>query len=97
MSIIEFRKTSKHFGDLKVLDEVRLYRPGAAGHRDGGWEAVDGGDQHPNAQRERAEVQSSFNLSPSGTAPTTVYLRIRTQGSSLLRPWVFSPGMARST
>lgn len=24
MSIIEFRKTSKHFGDLKVLDEVNL-------------------------------------------------------------------------
>ena len=24
MSIIEFRKTSKHFGDLKVLDEVDL-------------------------------------------------------------------------
>ncbi len=76
----------------QVLDEVRLYRPAAAGHGDDGWEAVDGGDLHPYAQRERAEVQSSFNLSPSGTAPTTVYLRIRTQGSSLLRPWVFSPG-----
>ncbi|WP_369414207.1 glutamine ABC transporter ATP-binding protein GlnQ [Albidovulum sediminis] len=25
MSIIEFRKTSKHFGDLKVLDEVDLH------------------------------------------------------------------------
>ncbi len=80
----------------QVLDEVRLYRPAAGRHGDGddagGWEAVDGGDLHPYAQRERAEVQTSFNLSPSGAAPTTVYLRIRTQGSSLLRPWVFSPG-----
>ncbi len=81
----------------QTLDSVRLYRPAEQDAADAGtagaqWEAVDAGDLFPYAQRERAEAETAFYLEPSATGPTTVYLRIQTKGSSLVRPWVLTPG-----
>jgi len=73
----------------QVLDEVWLYARAGPGDA---WVETRAGDLHAYADRARGEVQTSFDLVPSPTAPTTVYLRIASKGTSLVRPRVLTTG-----
>ena len=77
---------------MPYLDDVQLYSPRAEG---AGWQMNQLGDRFPFSARERPEVNLAFNIHPSASQPTTYYLRVRTEGTSLMHVRVITEQESR--
>lgn len=77
------------------LDDVQLYsRQTGANGPPGPWRMRQQGDQHPFAQRERDDLNFSFDIEPSASTSTVFYVRLQSASTHILSVSVLPPGAA---